>query len=242
MRIDVLTLFPEVFPAVLGSSILRIAQEKGLVQFGVVDIRQFAADRRRSVDDKPYGGGAGMVMMPETTFAAVESVEAEASDSGGERSLRRVLLTPQGVPFTQRLAQQLAGEEHLILICGHYEGFDERIRLGLKPLEISLGDYILTGGEIPAMVVIDAVVRLIPGVVGDARSLRQDSFTSGMLAPPQYTRPRVFRGMAVPEVLLSGDHARVDAWRKEQAQRRTAERRPDLLRPEKAGSSGPEGN
>ena len=233
MRIDVLTLFPGMFPPVLNESILRIAQDKGLADLRLVDLRRFTTDRRRTVDDKPFGGGAGMVMMCGPVFEAVQAAEADAPESVRPR---RVLLTPQGARFTQSLARELAREEHLVLICGHYEGFDERIREGLNPTEISIGDYVLTGGEVPAMVVIDAVVRLIPGVLGDERSNRSDSFAAGRLSAPQYTRPRVFRGMAVPDVLLSGDHARIEAWRREQALARTRERRPELLDDERNAS------
>jgi len=226
MRIDILTLFPQMFAPVLSESILRIAQEKGLAQFRLVNVRDFARDRRHSVDDEPYGGGPGMVMAPGPVFDAVESVE-----SPGEERVRRILLTPQGRRFDQGLAEELAREEHLILICGRYEGFDERIRIGLQPQEISIGDYVLTGGELPAMVVVDAVVRLIPCVLGDSASAKGDSFSCGMLGTPQYTRPANFRGMTVPQVLLSGDHGRVAAWRAEQARLRTLQRRPDLLEP-----------
>lgn len=224
MRIDILTIFPEMFPAPLGSGILRLAAERAVVEIHVHDLRDYTADRRRSIDDRPYGGGPGMVMMPGPVFQAVESVERRHPRPGV-----RVLLTPQGERFGHALAERLAAEERLLLICGRYEGFDERIRLGLRPLEVSIGDYVLSGGEVPAMVVADAVVRLLPGALGDAESVRVESFSRGLLDYPQYTRPVEFRGMAVPEVLLSGDHARIAAWREQEARRRTGERRPDLL-------------
>ncbi|HUU43399.1 MAG TPA: tRNA (guanosine(37)-N1)-methyltransferase TrmD, partial [Planctomycetota bacterium] len=196
------------------------AREKHLASFRVVDIRDFTHDRHRTVDDKPFGGGPGMVMKPGPVFEAVEATEA-ASDTPATR----VLLTPQGERLTHDLAVELAAVPRLLLICGHYEGYDERIRLGLAPREVSIGDYVLTGGELPAMVLIDAVVRLIPGVLGAEASLDEESFADGMLEYPHYTRPRVYRDMAVPEVLLSGDHEEIDRWRREQSLRRTRERR-----------------
>ena len=224
MRIDVLTLFPEVCDAFFSVSIIQRAREAGLVEIACTNIRDFAADRHRSVDDRPFGGGPGMVMMCEPVFDAVEHLEANPPGRA-----TRVLLTPQGKTFCQEDAAELAGHERLLLICGHYEGFDERIRLGLAPREISIGDYVLSGGEAAAMVVVDAVVRLLPGALGHGDSAGEDSFSNGLLEYSQYTRPRVFRGMSVPEVLLSGDHARVDEWRRQQAIDRTRERRPDLL-------------
>lgn len=223
MRLDVLTLFPEVFTNVLDHSMLRIAGEKGLVQYHLFNIRDYA-DNRRCVDDRPYGGGPGMVMKPEPVFQAVEAVESEA----GMRP-KKILLTPQGSRFTQSIAGMLAAEPYLMLICGHYEGFDERIRMGLDVVEISIGDYILSGGEIPAMVVIDAVVRLIPGVLGDVDSAKNESFFAGLLEHPQYTRPAEFRGMKVPEVLMSGHHQKIKEWQKIHAIKKTAENRPDLV-------------
>jgi len=224
MRVDVLTLFPAMFQPVLGESILRIAQEKGLVEFRVHDLRAFGEGRRRSVDDRPYGGGPGMVMMCGPLFNAVKAIECEA---GGRT--HRILTTPQGRLFTHELAEAFAAKSRLLVICGHYEGYDERISLGLEADEISIGNYVLTGGEPAAMVIVDAVTRLVPGVLGDEESNRRDSFARGMLGYPQYTRPRTFRGMKVPEVLLSGNHAKVDEWRAEQARLRTAQRRPELL-------------
>jgi tRNA (guanine37-N1)-methyltransferase len=225
MRIDVLTLFPEVCDGFFAASIIGRAQASGLVDIVTTNIRDFAADRHCSVDDKPFGGGPGMVMMCEPVFAAVEAVEARLTGP-----TTRILLTPQGKTFRQADAEELSGLERLLLICGHYEGFDERIRLGLRPREISIGDYVLSGGEAAAMVLVDAVVRLVPGVLGDEDSAEQDSFAQGLLEYPQYTRPRDFRGMSVPEVLLSGDHARVAEWRRVQAIQRTRDRRPDLLK------------
>lgn len=224
MRIDILTLFPEMFTAVLGQSILRIAQEKGLVEYHLWDIRNFSPDKHKKVDDRPYGGGPGMVMRPEPVFNAIEEIE----EASGQPS-RKVLLTPQGVRFSQRLAEELAREARLMLLCGHYEGFDERIRQGFDFLEVSIGDYVLSGGELPAMVVVDAVVRLIPGVLGDVGSPLDESFRGGLLEYPQYTRPQEFRGMKVPEVLVSGDHEKVKRWRLEQARQRTRQKRPDLM-------------
>lgn len=224
MRIDVLTLFPEVFDPFLRSSIVGRAIEAGLVSVDALSIRNFASDKHRTVDDRPFGGGPGMVLTCAPVFEAVEYTEAQE-----ERTPVRILLTPQGQPLTQRTVAELAREPRLLLLCGHYEGFDERIRSGFDFREISIGDYVLSGGEPAAMVLIDAVVRLLPGALGHEASAQNDSFSEGLLEYPQYTRPRSFRGMEVPEVLLSGDHGRIAAWRKEQAHRRTQERRPDLL-------------
>jgi tRNA (guanine37-N1)-methyltransferase len=223
MRIDILTLFPEMFGPILGTSIPKRAAEKGLVSYHLTDVRTFASDAHRSVDDKPFGGGPGMVMMCPTVFDAVETTEAQ-----DPRPARRILLSPQGRLFDQRMAEELAAEQRLLLIAGHYEGFDERIAEGLKPTELSIGDYVLSGGELAAMVVIDAVVRLLPGVLGAADGAADETFADGLLEYPQYTRPREFRGMAVPEVLLSGNHKAIAEWRREQRKKRTAERRPDL--------------
>ena len=224
MRVDILTLFPEMFPPVLNESILRLAQEKGLADFHVHDLRPFGDGARRNVDDRPYGGGPGMVMTCGPIFQAVAAIEQQAG--GGTR---RILTSPQGRPLTHELALELASEPRLLLICGHYEGYDERIPLGLGADEVSIGDYVLTGGELPAMVIVDAVTRLIPGVLGDEKSNRRDSLAQGELGYPQYTRPPEFQGMKVPEILLSGDHALIAEWRAEQARLRTAQRRPDLL-------------
>lgn len=225
MRIDVVTLFPGMFPGVLGESILRIAREKGVVEVNLVDLREFSVDRHRKVDAPPYGGGPGMVIMADPVFRAVEHLRGH-----GAAKSRLVLLSPGGRRLTQALARNLAREEGLILLCGHYEGFDERVSEGLKPLEISIGDYILTGGELPALVLIDAVTRLLPGAVGCGESVEKESFSRGTLEHPQYTKPRVYRGMAVPEVLLSGHHKKIEEWRTARELERTAERRPDLIR------------
>jgi tRNA (guanine37-N1)-methyltransferase len=224
MRVDILTLFPGMFAPVLNESILRIAQEKGLVEFHVHDLRPFGEGSRRNVDDRPFGGGPGMVMTCGPVFNAVAQIEAQA---GGRA--RRLLTSPQGRLLTHDVALELASEARLLILCGHYEGYDERIPLGLGAAEISIGDYVLTGGELPAMVIVDAVARLLPGVLGDDESSRRDCFTGGLLGYPQYTRPAEFAGMKTPEVLLSGDHARVAQWRAEETQRRTMQRRPDLV-------------
>lgn len=224
MRIDVVTIFPEMFGGVLGSSILRIARERGALDVNLVDLRAFADDKRRTVDDRPFGGGPGMVFKVEPVVRAVRTVERE-----DPAPAERILLTPQGERLTQTLIKELSGKGRLILIAGHYEGFDERIRLVLRPREVSIGDYILTGGELPAMVIIDAVARLLPGVLGAEDANEFESFASGLLEYPQYTRPVEFEGHTVPEVLRSGDHGRVAAWRASEALRRTRERRGDLL-------------
>jgi tRNA (guanine37-N1)-methyltransferase len=225
MRIDVLTLFPAMFSAVFAESIIGRAQEKGLVQIRAVNFREYSGNKHQSVDDTPYGGGGGMVLKPEPLFAAVEDV------LGGEREgARIILMTPQGVPYSQAMAKELSREQRLVIICGHYEGVDERVRQHLATDEISIGDYVLTGGEIPAMAVIDSVVRLLPGVLGNDVSAEEDSFANGLLEYPQYTRPAEFRGLKVPDVLLSGHHENIAKWRKKESLRRTWQRRPDLLR------------
>ena len=223
VRFDILTLFPEMLSAVLGTSIPKRAAEKGLAEYHLTNIRDFATDAHKSVDDKPFGGGPGMVMMAPVVFDAVEHVEKR-----DPRPATRILFSPQGRLFDQQLAEELARHPRLLLIAGHYEGFDERITEGLRPLELSIGDYVLTGGELPAMVVIDAVVRLLPGVLGAADGAADETFADGLLEHPQYTRPREFRGAAVPEVLLSGDHGAIAAWRREQRKIRTKIKRPDL--------------
>jgi tRNA (guanine37-N1)-methyltransferase len=204
---------------------LKIAREKELVSFHLHNIRDYSNDKHRCVDDKPYGGGAGMVMKPEPVFNAVEAVELL-----DDAASTKILLTPQGETFTQGIADDLSKKTRLMIICGHYEGFDERIRSGIDTLEISIGDYVLTGGEIPAMVLIDSISRLIPGVLGGDDSLQDESFVNRMLEYPQYTRPAEFRGMKVPEVLKSGHHSKIEEWRMENAILRTQERRPDLLK------------
>jgi len=225
MRIDVLTLFPEVFESPLSCSILKRAQDTGIVDIVLTDIRDFAADDYKKVDDKPYGGGPGMVMMPGPVFDCFEYVEKLSPEKG-----RVILLTPQGQRFDQPKTVQLSKENRLILIAGRYEGFDERIRIGLGAEQISIGDYVISGGELAAMVIIDAVVRLLAGVLGDEASAKDDSFSAGLLEYPQYTRPEVFRGMKVPDILLSGDHGKIAKWRHRQALERTKKYRPDLLK------------
>ncbi|ANX12262.1 tRNA (guanosine(37)-N1)-methyltransferase TrmD [Fictibacillus arsenicus] len=224
MKIDVLSLFPDMFSGVFGQSILKKAQEKSAVQFQVLDFREFSSNKHRNVDDYPYGGGAGMVLTPQPLFDAVETLTKETSEKP-----RIILLCPQGERFSQKKAEELSKEKHLIFLCGHYEGYDERIREYLVTDEISIGDYVLTGGELGAMVVIDAVTRLLPGVLGKEESHLQDSFSTGLLEHPQYTRPADFRGMKVPDVLMSGNHKNIEEWRKKESLKRTYERRPDLL-------------
>lgn len=226
MRIDVLTLFPKVFEPFIATSIVGRAVERGIVSIRGIDIRDFATDRHRTVDDRPFGGGPGMVLMCQPVFDALEFVEAGAT----EKPLR-ILLTPQGERLQQATIVELSLAPWLVVVCGRYEGFDDRIRQGVEVRELSIGDYVLSGGEPAAMVLIDAVVRLLPGALGDEASAESESFSDGTLEYPQYTRPREFRGMTVPEVLLSGDHAKIAAWRREQALRRTLSRRPDLLEP-----------
>ena len=225
MKIDVLSIFPEMFTGVLGHSILKKAAEKQAVRYQVVNFRDYADNRHQTVDDYPYGGGAGMVLKPQPIFDAVEDLIQKA-ETGKPRV---VLMCPQGERYTQRKAEELSKEDHLIFICGHYEGYDERIRQHLITDEISIGDYVLTGGELGAMVVIDSVVRLLPGVLGSEESHIQDSFSTGLLEHPHYTRPADFRGMKVPDVLISGNHRLIEEWRKKESLRRTYSRRPDLL-------------
>jgi len=224
MRIDILTLFSQVFESPLNCSILKRAQEASLVEITITDIRDFTTDSYRKVDDKPYGGGPGMVMMPGPLFDCFEHVQKLSPEKS-----RVILLTPQGQKFDQKKAIELSKEKRLILIAGKYEGFDERIRIGLDAEQISIGDYVLNGGELAAMVIVDAVVRLLPGALGDDDSAKDDSFSEGILEYPQYTRPEVFRDMKVPDILLSGDHAKIAEWRRQQALERTKKHRPDLL-------------
>lgn len=226
MRIDVLTLFPEVLQAVLEASILRRAREAGLVEVDLINFRDFTHDRHRTVDDTPYGGGQGMLIKPDPVFEAMDRVRERARERGTNPYV--VLTSPQGVTLTQARAKDLAAREHLVIICGHYEGFDDRIREGLVDESLSIGDYVLTGGELPALVLIDTVTRLIPGVLA-ANSALDESFYDGLLEYPQFTRPPEYRGMKVPEVLLSGDHGRIAKWRREQSLLRTLRDRPDLL-------------
>ncbi|MEI6147695.1 MAG: tRNA (guanosine(37)-N1)-methyltransferase TrmD [bacterium] len=220
MRVDVVTIFPGILKGFLEESILKRAVQKGLVEFNTVDLRRFTKDRHKTTDDRVFGGGPGMVMKPEPLFEAVESVVKPGA--------RVILMTPQGRRFEQSIAVELSHERHLIFICGHYEGVDERVRTHLATDEISIGDYVLTNGVLPSAVVIDAVVRLVPGVLGNEEATREESFTDGRLEYPHYTRPRVFRGWEVPEVLVSGDHKEIARWRNEQSERRTKEKRPDL--------------
>jgi len=224
MRIDVITVFPEVIECGIGYSIVKRAREKGILDARVHNLRDYAHDRHRTTDDEPFGHGAGMVMKPEPIFEAVEAVRAEVQEEP-----EVVLTTPQGRRFTQGIAQELSGRKHLIIICGHYEGVDERVREHLVTDEISIGDYILTGGELAALVIIDAVTRLLPGALGAEESAQFESFAGGLLEYPQYTRPAEFRGWKVPEVLLSGHHAEIDKWRRRESLKRTLRRRPDLL-------------
>jgi tRNA (guanine37-N1)-methyltransferase len=224
MKIDILTLFPEMFDGVLNSSILKKAQEKEAVTYSVIDFREYTTNKHRKVDDYPYGGGAGMVLTPQPLFDAVDQLK-----SGQETPPRVILMCPQGERLTQQKAEELSQEDHLIFICGHYEGYDERIREHLVTDEISIGDYVLTGGELAAMVVIDSVSRLLPEVLGNEESSKLDSYSSGLLEHPHYTRPADFRGMKVPEVLLSGDHAKIQKWRDQESLKRTFLRRPDLI-------------
>ena len=227
MRIDVLTIFPEIFPPILGSSIIGRAIQKGVVRIGVHDLRDWSGDpKHRKVDDRPYGGGPGMVMKPEPFFDAVEALK---KDPSAEKTARVVLLSPGGKKLTQEKSKELAARPWLILLCGHYEGIDERVRAGLADEELSIGDYVLTCGELPAMVLIDSVVRLIPGSLGDEQSVRDESFSSSLLEYPQYTRPADYRGMRVPDILLSGDEGKIAQWRRLQSLRKTKTQRPDLI-------------
>ncbi|HEB60753.1 MAG TPA: tRNA (guanosine(37)-N1)-methyltransferase TrmD [Phycisphaeraceae bacterium] len=233
MRIDILTIFPELFTQVLSVSIPGRAAQAGLVRYNTVDIRDFTKDKHRKTDDRPFGGGPGMVMMCQPLYDAVTATEKET-----ETPATRILLTPQGRPLTQELVEELAKKPRLLLIAGHYEGIDQRVIEKLQPMEISIGDYVLSGGEIPAMVLIDAVVRLLPGVLGHEQSAAEDSFSETgpggerLLDCPHYTRPREWMGAQVPEVLTSGDHGKVEQWRLQQRLKRTKERRPDVLKKE----------
>lgn len=230
LKVDVLTLFPEMFEGVFNNSILKKAQEKESVSYHVHNFRDFSAHKHHKVDDYPYGGGAGMVLAPQPIFDAVDTIKDQRKDDGTPRV---ILMCPQGERFTQKKAEELAEEDHLIFICGHYEGYDERIRDHLVTDEISIGDFILTGGELAAMVVIDSVTRLLPGVLGNEDSPVLDSYSSGYLEHPHYTRPAEFRGWGVPDVLLSGNHAKIEEWRAKESLRRTYLRRPDLIEEDK---------
>ena len=222
MKIDYLTLFPEMFEGVLNHSILKRAQDKGIINVNTINFRDYAVNKHNQVDDYPFGGGQGMVLKPEPVFNAMKDIQHNDET-------RVILMCPQGRPFTQKIAQELSSTEHIVFICGHYEGYDERIREHLVTDEISMGDYVLTGGELPAMTMTDAIVRLIPGVLGNQQSHQDDSFSDGLLEFPQYTRPREFQGMTVPDVLLSGNHAHIEKWRHKQKLIRTYLKRPDLL-------------
>jgi tRNA (guanine37-N1)-methyltransferase len=221
MRIDIITLFPEICRAPLNESMMKRAQESGALRLRIHNLREWTTDKHHIVDDSPYGGGQGMVMKPEPVFAAVESLLTDSS--------KVVLMTPQGRKLDQQIAQEFSAEEHLVIVCGHYEGIDHRVVDHLADAEISIGDYVLTNGAIAAVVFVDAVARLLPGVLGHEQSALDDSFSSGLLEAPQYTRPAEFLGWKVPEILLSGNHEEIVAWRKSEARRRTRENRPDLL-------------
>jgi tRNA (guanine37-N1)-methyltransferase len=223
MIFDVLTIFPGMFSSPLSESLLKKAIDKGILEIRIRNLRDYTDDKHRMTDDYPYGGGAGMVMKPEPVIRAVEEIK------GDHPAARSVLLTPQGEPFHQQAAREMSVHPHWILICGRYEGLDERVRLAAVDREISIGDYVLTGGEIPALVLIDAVSRYVPGVLGCSGSVEEESFVRGLLEYPQYTRPPVFRDLAVPEILLSGNHAQIERWRRRESLRRTWTRRPDLL-------------
>ena len=235
MRIDILTLFPELFGPMLVTSIIGRAVEAGVVEVVVTNIRDYSTDKHRNVDDAPFGGGPGMVMMCQPVFDAVEAVRAMADEPGVV-----ALLTPQGRRMDQQMVAELACLDRLILVAGHYEGFDERIRQHLVDVEISLGDFVLSGGEVPAMAVLDGIVRLLPGALGEPESVKEESFSMGLLEYPQYTRPREYRQMCVPEVLVGGHHAEIDAWRQREAIERTRQRRPDLYRKYQQQSEPPE--
>ena len=235
MRIDVLTIFPQMFDVPFSFGIFKRAIDQNLVSINVHNIRDYTHDKHHTVDDYPHGGGPGMVLKPEPVFEAVAAVKAQLPDESGTAQLPIILLTPQGRLFNQQIAMELSKYRHLIMICGHYEGIDERVTEHLVTDEISIGDYVLTGGELPALVVIDTVIRLLPGVLGSEDSVQEDSHANGLLEYPQYTRPAVFRDWPVPEILLSGNHAQIARWRREQTIRRTLERRPDLIDMTKLG-------
>ncbi len=223
MTFDVLTIFPGIFSSPLAESLMKKALDRNLIQVRIMDLRDFTQDKHRMIDDYPYGGGVGMVMKPEPVIRAVEEIKEEDPEA------QAVLLTPQGRRLDQELAREMSGHKHWILICGRYEGMDERVRLTVVDREISIGDYILTGGEIPALVVIEAVSRYIPGFLGCEQSVKEESFSHGLLEYPQYTRPPVYRGIAVPEILLSGHHGQIERWRRRESLRKTFLQRPDLL-------------
>jgi tRNA (guanine37-N1)-methyltransferase len=231
MRIDVLTIFPKMFDAVLGESIIKRAKEKKIVEINIIDLRLFSKDKHRKVDDKLFGGGPGMLMNAEPFFEAVNYIRKKTKDL--RLKTRTVLLGPKGRRFDQALALKMSKYEHVVLLCGHYEGIDERVGKHLVDEEISIGDFVLTGGELPAMVIIDGVARLLPGVLGDENSCKDESFSGDLLECPHYTRPADYNGMKVPDVLLSGDHEKIKEWRKKEAVKTTRKKRPDLLKEEK---------
>lgn len=224
MRIDILTLFPEMFESPFSYSIVKRALDGGHVEINPMSFRKYGVGKQQMVDDTPYGGGAGMLLKPEPIFEAIEEITEKHPDT----NKRVILMDPAGKPFDQKMAEEFSKEEHLVFICGHYEGYDERIR-SLVTDEVSLGDYVLTGGELAAMVMVDATVRLLPGVVGNKDSILEDSHSTGLLEHPHYTRPASYKGMDVPEVLMNGNHAKIDEWRQKESLRRTFERRPDLI-------------
>ncbi|MDO8602634.1 MAG: tRNA (guanosine(37)-N1)-methyltransferase TrmD [Candidatus Omnitrophota bacterium] len=228
MLIDVLTIFPKMFDAVMGESIIKRAQEKKVVEINIIDLRLFSKDKHRKVDDKPFGGGPGMVMNAEPFFEAVSYIRRKTKDR--RLKTRTILLSPKGKKFSQALAVKLSKYEHMVLLCGHYEGIDNRVAEHLADDEISIGDFILTGGELPAMAIIDSVVRLVPGVLGDENSCKDESFSGNLLEYPHYTRPADYSGMKVPDVLLSGNHGKIEEWRRKEAIKATKKKRPDLLK------------
>ena len=225
MQIDIITIFPDIFKAIFGESIIKRAQEKRLAKINIHNLRDFSSDKHKKIDDRPFGGGPGMVFKPEPIFDAVKYIKTKSKS----KKTKVILFSPQGKTLGHKLAKQLSNYKQLVLICGHYEGIDERVITKLVDEEISIGDYVLTGGELPAMVLVDAVVRLVPGVLGDKDSAKFDSFSDDMLEYPHYTRPANYKGMKVPEVLLSGDHNKIEAWRREQSYKITRKKRPDLL-------------
>jgi tRNA (guanine37-N1)-methyltransferase len=229
MRIDIISIFPGMFDPVLNESMIKRAQEKGKLKLFIHDLRKYSLDKHSKVDDRPFGGGSGMVMTADPIFRAVEDIKKRLKAKQSKQKPTVILLCPQGRALTQARAKKLSASKHLILICGHYEGVDERVRRHLVDDEISIGDYVLTGGELPAMVLTDSVVRLLPGVLGDKNSLNFESFEGNLLEYPQYTRPADYRGMKVPDVLVCGDHTKIEQWRRQQALIRTKDRRPDLL-------------
>ncbi len=223
MRFDIITIFPKMFDSVFNESMIRRAQDKGKISIHIHDLREYSKDKHHKVDDRPFGGGPGMVMTPEPIFDAVKKIK-------GKRKAKVILMCPTGTPLSQKHARQLSKEKNLIIVCGHYEGVDERVRMKVVDESVSVGDYVLTGGELPAMVLVDCLMRLVPGVLGKESSLQNESFEDGMLEYPQFTRPANFRGIKIPNVLLSGHHLEIEKWRKEQSLKKTKLLRPDLLK------------